>query len=93
MFNPFPIHVLDSFKLKEFADKNVEFVENGRKFSKRVGNIVGKGEIARYEQFSLPSVFKTLALQTRKNQEACLGKGCTKHDSEGKPRIRIYTVR
>ena len=25
--------------------------ENGRKFSKRVENTVGKGEIARYEQF------------------------------------------
>ena len=27
--------------------------ENGRKFSKRVENTVGKGEIARYEQFLL----------------------------------------
>ena len=30
-----------------------KFDENGRKFSKRVENTVGKGEIARYEQFLL----------------------------------------
>ena len=30
-----------------------KFDENGRKFSKRVENNVGKGEIARYEQFLL----------------------------------------
>ena len=32
---------------------NFKFDENGRKLSKRVENIVGKGEIARYEQFLL----------------------------------------
>ena len=42
---------LDSFKLKEFADDNFKFDENGRKFSKQVENTVGKGEIARDEQF------------------------------------------
>ena len=41
------------FKLKEFADDNFKFDENGRKFSKRVENTVGKGEIARYQQFLL----------------------------------------
>ena len=45
--------ILDSYKLKEFADDNFRFYENGRKFSKRVENNVGKGEIARYEQFLL----------------------------------------
>ena len=40
-------------KLKEFADDNFKFVENGIKFSKQVGNTVGKEEIARYEQFLL----------------------------------------
>ena len=43
--------ILDSFNMKEFADDNFKFDENGRKFSKRVENTVGKGEIARYEQF------------------------------------------
>ena len=45
--------ILDSSKLKEFADDNFKFDENERKLSKRVGNTVGKGEIARYEQFLL----------------------------------------
>ena len=44
---------LDSSKLKEFADDNFKFDKNGGKFSKRVENTVGKGEIARYEQFLL----------------------------------------
>ena len=54
--------ILDSAKLNEFADDNFKFKENGRKLSKRVENTVGKGEIARYEQFLLfPQCF----------QEAC----------------------
>ena len=44
---------LDSSKLKESVVDNSEFDENGRKFYKRLENIVGKGEIARYEQFLL----------------------------------------
>ena len=38
---------------KEFAVDNFKFDENDRKFSRRVVNIVGKGEIVRYEQFLL----------------------------------------
>ena len=46
-------------KLKEFADNDFKFDENGRKLSKRVENSVGKGEIARYEQFLLfPQFFE-----------------------------------
>ena len=41
------------FKLKEFADDIFKFHEKDRKVSKRVENIAGKGEIARYEQFLL----------------------------------------
>ena len=55
-FNPKPFskrHNLDSAKLKEFADDNFRFAENNRKFFKSVENTVGKGEIARYEQFLL----------------------------------------
>ena len=45
--------------MKEFADYNFKFEENGRKLSKRVENTVGKGEIARYEQFLLfPQCFQ-----------------------------------
>ena len=45
--------ILDSSKLKEFADDNFKFDKNGRKLSKWVENTVGKGEIARHEQFLL----------------------------------------
>ena len=59
--------ILDSSKLKEFA--NFKFDENGRKLTKRVENTVGKGEIARYEQFLLfPQCF----------QKACFP-GASKH--------------
>ena len=44
---------LDWSKFKQSADDNFAFDENTRKFSKQVENTVGKGEIARYEQFLL----------------------------------------
>ena len=51
--------ISDSSKLKELADDNFKFDINGRKFSKRVENTVGKGEIARYEEFLLfPQCFQ-----------------------------------
>ena len=54
LFNPLPNDkIFDWSKLKEFADDNFKFHENGRKLSKWVENTVGKGEIARYEQFLL----------------------------------------
>ena len=50
---------LDFTILKEIADDNFKFDENGKKFSKLVENTVGKGEIARYEQFLLfPQCFQ-----------------------------------
>ena len=50
---------MDSSKLKELADDNFKFNEKGRKLSKRVENTMGKGEIARYEQFLLfPQCFQ-----------------------------------
>ena len=57
--------------MKEFADDNFKFDENGRKLSKQVENTVGKGEIARYEQFLLfPQCFKRLV--SRGRQKASL---------------------
>ena len=58
--NSFPNKTfLDSSKLKQFANNNFKFDENGRKFSKQVENTVGKREIARYEQFLLfPKCFQ-----------------------------------
>ena len=42
--NPFAKRqILDSSKLKEFAENNFKLDVNGRKFSKRVENTVGKG--------------------------------------------------
>ena len=45
--------ILDSSKLKEVVDNNFKSDKNDRKFSERVENNAGKGEIARYEQFPL----------------------------------------
>ena len=54
LFQPFPKRqILDSSKLIEFADDNFIFDESGRMFFKQVEYTVGKGEIARYEQFRL----------------------------------------
>ena len=50
---------LDSSKLKEFADDNFKFDENGRNLSKQVEYTVEKGEIAQYEQFLvIPQCFQ-----------------------------------
>ena len=59
-FNPLPDKtILDWFNLKQFADDNFKLDENSRKFCKRVENTVGKGEIARHEQFLLfPQCFQ-----------------------------------
>ena len=51
--------ILDSSKLKDFADANLKFEENGRKLFKLIENTVGKGEIARHVQFLLfPQCFQ-----------------------------------
>ena len=52
-FNPFQNDKFYTLPNRDFAEDNFEFDENGRKFSKQVKNIVGKGEIARNEQFLL----------------------------------------
>ena len=59
-FNPLPHNkVLAWSKLKQIEDDIFKFDENSRQFSKRVENTVGKGEIARYEQFLLfPQCFQ-----------------------------------
>ena len=57
---PFPKpQILNLSKLIEFADNNFIFDENGRELSESIENTVGKGEIARYEQFLLfPQYFQ-----------------------------------
>ena len=59
--NPFPNDKFYTLpKFKEFAKENYKYDENGRKFSICVDkNNVGKGEIARHEQFLLfPQCFQ-----------------------------------
>ena len=51
--NPFPNNKFKTSKLREFADDNFNFYENGKKLFKWVENTVGKREIARYEEFLL----------------------------------------
>ena len=66
----------DSSKLKEFADDNFRFDENGGKFSKSVGKHCGKRRNCSLRAISpFTTVFsKDLYLQTRKNQ-GLFGKG------------------
>ena len=75
-FNPFPNDKsLDSSKLKEFADNNFKFDENGRMFSKQVETLWEKEKLLVTSNFSFShGVFKRLVLQTCKNQ-GLFGKG------------------
>ena len=58
LIQPFPKQqIIDTPKLKKFEDNNFKFGDNDRKFSKRVENTVGKGEIACSEQFLLFPLF------------------------------------
>ena len=69
--------ILDSSKLKELRTTISKFVEDGRKFPRGVENTVGKGEIARYEQFLLfPQCFQKTnnVLQIHESQNL-FGKG------------------
>ena len=52
------------FQIKDFADDNLKFKENGINLFKLEENTVGKGEIARYEQFLLfPQCFQKACFQ------------------------------
>ena len=69
--------ILNSSKLKEYADNSFKFDENGKKFPKWLENTVEKGEILHVaSNFSpISTVFsKRLVLQTRRNQ-GLFGKG------------------
>ena len=66
--------ILDWSKLKQFADDNFTFDENSRKFSKRVENTVGKGEIACCKQ-SFPTMFSKGLLPRGAKRCHCVGMG------------------
>ena len=66
--------MLDSSKLKDFADDNFKSDEMAESYPKSVENAVGKGEIARYKQFLLfPQCFQKTYFRHVKTK-ACLGK-------------------
>ena len=68
--------ILDSSKLKEFADDNFKFDENARKLSKRLENTVGQGDIARYEHFLLfPQCFQRALFSNGLQKSSLCGKG------------------
>ena len=48
------------FQTDRYADDTFKFDENGRKFSKRVENAVGKEEVTHYEQLRAISPFATV---------------------------------
>ena len=76
-FNPLPDDkILDRSKLKQSADDNFKFDENSRKFSTRVENTVGKGEIACYKQFLLcPQCFQKVCFPGGVKRCHCVGMG------------------
>ena len=75
-FNPFPHDkILDQTKLKALADDNFNETKMVIFVFDRVGNIVGKGEIACTNNFSFShNVFKRLLSQDIKRSH-CVGMG------------------
>ena len=62
--------------MKQSAEDNFELDANSRKFSKWVENTVGKGEIARYEQFLLfPQCFLTRFVSEGRQKVSLCGNG------------------
>ena len=76
-FNSLPDNeILDRSKLKQSADDCFKLDENSRKFSKWLENTVGKGEIARYEQFLLfPQCFSEGLFPRGVKRCNCVGMG------------------
>ena len=72
--NPLPDDkILDPSKLKEFADDNLKFDENGRKLSKQVENTGEKEKLIITSNFSFSdSVFKRLV--SRRHQKVSLSR-------------------
>ena len=66
--------ILDSSKLKEFADDNFKFDENGRKLSKWVENTVGRNCLLRANS-PFPTVFSKGLFPTGVKRCHCVGMG------------------
>ena len=61
-----------------FQNDNFRFDENGRKFSKGVENVVGKGQILLFPTFCFSKDSGLYDRQVKK--KACLGKGLKPND-------------
>ena len=72
-FTPFPHDkILGQTKFKAFADDRLDVTKMIISVSDRVGNIVGKGEIARTSNFSFfHNVFKRLLSKTHQKVSLC----------------------
>ena len=70
LFNPVPKDKFNSSKLKEFADDNYKFDKNGKEFSKRVEDTVGKQATSPF-----PTVFSKDFYCRNVKTRVCLGKG------------------
>ena len=68
--------------------------KSGRKLSKGVENTVGKGEIARNEQFLLfpPCFQKTCTGDVKKKKKGLFRKGLTRTKTEQKVKIHILPM-
>ena len=70
--------ILDSSKLKDFADDDFKFDENSRKLFKPLKTLWGKREIAHYEQFLLfPQCFQEAYFPEASKGVTVLGNGLT----------------
>ena len=68
--------ILDPSKLKEFADDNFKFDENGRKLSKQVENTEGKGKNCSLPAISpFPTVFSKGLFPWGVKRCHCVGMG------------------
>ena len=68
--------ILDFSKMKEFADDNFKFDENGRKLSKRIEKTVGKWKNCSLRAiFRFPTVFSKGLLPKGIKRCYCVGMG------------------
>ena len=71
-FNPLPNNKFQTLPNWKSLQTTISNLTNGRKLSKRAENTVGKGEIARYEQFLFfPQCFQKAFSQGRQKVSLC----------------------
>ena len=75
-FNDLPKgQISDCSNLKQCADDNSKFDENGGKFSKKVEKLWKKEKLPVTSNFSFPTVFSKDLYGRHVKTRACLGKG------------------